>query len=126
MVEHSSIIHLPASTERPSEAAGATDAAVQTIFTREELTLILMVYGRYVVMGEWRDYAVAHEADRAVFSIFRRSSERPLYQITKTPALTHRQGQWTLLNMDNRILKRGHDLAMLLRVFNKKILSSVD
>ncbi len=126
MTDHNPISRLPVDASFRSGRSSAADKALQVVFVRQELDLILNIYGRYVVMGEWRDYAIAHETDCAVFSIFRRTSERPLYRIKKTPALANRQGQWTLLGMDGRVLKRGHDLPMLLRVFDRQMLSSVD
>jgi hypothetical protein len=52
-------------------------------FERRELDAILRVYSRKVAEGEWRDYAIDHLEDRAVFSIFRRTSEMPLYRVEK-------------------------------------------
>ena len=89
-------------------------------FTREELSRILNIYGQFVAAGDWRDYAIDHLKDAAVFSIFRRSSEMPLYRIEKQPRLAARQGAWVVIAMSGAILKRGHDLAQVLRVFDRK------
>ena len=91
-----------------------------TAFQRRELGIILKVYGQKVAEGEWRDYAIDHGRDEATFSIFRRSSEVPLFRITKTPKLARRQGAYTLISAGGMILKRGHDLEQVLRVFAKK------
>lgn len=88
-------------------------------FERRELDLILSVYGRGVAGGEWRDYAMDGLADRAVFSIFRRASEAPLYQIEKRPDLARRQGAWAIVSGHGLVLKRGHDLSQLLRFFDR-------
>ena len=85
-------------------------------FDRLELTTILNLYGRKVADGEWRDYAMDFLKDRALFSIFKRSSERPLYVIEKNPKLRSKQGQYMVLGHDGRILKRGHELSTVLRV----------
>lgn len=90
-------------------------------FDRRELAIILSVYGRKVGQGEWRDYAMDFLRDRAVFSIYARMSERPLYIIEKTPRLRNRQGQYTLTNQQGRILKRGHELAPVLRVLDPQL-----
>jgi len=90
-----------------------------TAFDRNELTRILEVYGRRVATGEWRDYAIDHGRDQAVFSIFRRTSEVPLYRIVKQPKLARRQGAYSLVAATGAILKRGHDLANVLRVIDK-------
>ena len=85
-------------------------------FDRRELNTILNLYGRKVAAGEWRDYAMDFLKDRALFSIFKRSSERPLYVVEKNPKLRNKQGQYMVLGQDGRILKRGHELATVLRV----------
>jgi len=87
-------------------------------FDRRELALILNVYGRRVAAGEWRDYALDFGRERAMFSIYQRASERPLYVVEKNPKLAKRQGQYMVTGTDGRILKRGHDLAAVLRVFD--------
>ncbi len=85
-------------------------------FDRRELTTILNVYGRKVADGAWRDYAMDFLKDRALFSVYRHHSERPLYVIEKNPRLRGRQGQYMVIAQDGRILKRGHELATVLRV----------
>jgi hypothetical protein len=94
-----------------------TPAAIA--FNRQELNEILEVYGRKVADGEWRDYAIDHRRDEAVFSIFRRTSEVPLYRIVKQPRLARRQGAYSVVTATGLILKRGHDLANVLRVLDK-------
>ncbi|MBN9307059.1 MULTISPECIES: DUF2794 domain-containing protein [unclassified Devosia] len=85
-------------------------------FDRRELNTILNLYGRKVADGEWRDYAIDFLKDRALFSIYKRASERPLYVIEKNPKLRARQGQYMVTSQDGRVLKRGHELATVLRV----------
>jgi hypothetical protein len=85
-------------------------------FDRQELQTILNLYGRKVVDGEWRDYAIDFLRDRALFSIYKRASERPLYVVEKNPKLRLKQGQYMVLSQDARILKRGHELSVVLRV----------
>jgi len=90
-------------------------------FDRKELTTILAVYGRKVGAGEWRDYAMDFLKERAVFSIYARVSERPLFIVEKTPKLRNKQGQYTVTNQQGRILKRGHELAQVLRVLDPQL-----
>ena len=90
-------------------------------FDRRELTTILNLYGRKVASGEWRDYAMDFLRERALFSIYKRSSERPLYVIEKNPRLRHRQGQYMVMNQEGRVLKRGHDLSAVLRVLDPQL-----
>ncbi|MDC9822354.1 DUF2794 domain-containing protein [Devosia sp. ZB163] len=85
-------------------------------FDRRELQTILNLYGRKVAEGEWRDYALDFLRDRALFSIYKRASERPLYVVEKNPKLRLKQGQYMVLSQEGRVLKRGHDLANVLRV----------
>ena len=88
-------------------------------FHRRELDAILRIYGRMVGEGEWRDYAIDHLKDKAVFSVFKRSGEMPLFRIEKNPKLASKQGAYSVVNVDGRILKRGHELAQVLKVFDK-------
>ena len=97
-----------------------------TVFTRPELSRILALYGQFVAAGEWRDYAIDHLKDAAVFSIFRRASEVPVYRIEKRPKLAAKQGAWVVVSMTGVILKRGHDLAQVLRVFDRQRLKLAD
>jgi len=90
-------------------------------FHRRELDQILRLYGRMVAANEWRDYAMDHLQDRAVFSVFRRTSETPLYSITKTPALARKQGMWSVVSATGMILRRGHELTRVLAVFDSKL-----
>ena len=91
----------------------------QVAFDRKELNVILGVYGTKVAEGEWRDYALDFGRDKAVFSIFRRTSEMPLYRIVKDPSLARKQGIYSVIAQGGLILKRGHDLAQVLRVLLK-------
>ena len=94
--------------------------ALPVFFQRSELNQILSVYGQMVAAGEWRDYAMDALDDCALFSIYRRASEAPMFQIEKRPALARRQGAFCVRAMDGRILRRGHELAQVLRVFDSK------
>lgn len=95
-------------------------------FNRAELTKILNVYGRMVAFGNWRDYAIDHLRNEAIFSVFRRTSEMPLYRIIKEPALAREQGMWRIMGMDGQILKRGRDLVQLLKYFDRQLMRAVD
>ena len=90
-------------------------------FHRRELDAILWVYGRMVAAGEWRDYAIDFFKDKAQFSVFRRSSEMPLYRIVKDPALARRQGAYSVVAATGLILKRGSELSRVLKVLDNKL-----
>lgn len=95
-------------------------------FERRELERLLRLYGRMVAAGEWRDYAMDGLSDVAVFSVFRRASERPLYRIEKRPALARRQGAWAIIGEGEMVLRRGHELEQVLRFFDKGRFTVVD
>ena len=97
-----------------------TNAHHVVAFHRTELSVILSLYGQMVAAGEWRDYGISSLKEVAVFSIFRRTAEQPLYRIEKRPKLRSKQGEYSVIGMDGQILKRGHDLKTVLRVFDKK------
>jgi hypothetical protein len=94
-------------------------------FERREFDIIMTLYGRGQLAGEWRDYAIDDGPDCVSFSMFRRASERPLYQIEKRPELAARQGQWRILGSDGQTLKRGHELAGVIDVLERKLLKLV-
>jgi len=95
-------------------------------FERRELDQLMRLYGRMVAAGEWRDYGIAGLSDRAVFSIFRHAAEAPLYRVEKHPALARKQGAWAVFGQGGQILKRGHELAQVLKIFEKGKFSVVD
>ena len=101
----------------------ATSAQVR--FDRAELKKILAIYGRMVAAGEWRDYAIDFLDDRAVFSIFRRSSEMPLFRVEKTPRLRARQGQYAVIATGGQVLKRGPVLGNVLSVLERKLIRAL-
>ncbi len=116
---------------KPVTAAGTSDNVVRFIpagknnappivsFDRRELGQLLQLYSTMVGNGEWRDYAIDMLRDRAVFSVFRRTAEVPLHTIEKNPKNARRQGVWSVTGADGRILKRGHDLATVLKAIDK-------
>jgi len=102
-------------------APARSGVPAQVTFDRRELNEILKIYGRMVAAGEWRDYAIDHLRDKAVFSIFRRTSEMPLYRVEKDPKLARRQGAYSVVAQGGMILKRGHELARVLRVLDSRL-----
>lgn len=107
---------VPAATAAFESAAQVS----QITFNRQELAVILAVYGRKVATGEWRDYAIDLNRDKAIFSVFRRSSEVPLYRIEKDPKLARKQGAYSVVAAGGLIVKRGHDLVRVLEVLEKR------
>ena len=95
-------------------------------FHRTELNVILSLYGHMVAAGEWRDYGISSLREVAVFSVFRRTAENPLYRIEKRPKLRNRQGEYAVIGVDGQVLKRGHDLKTVLRVLERKLIRAVE
>jgi Protein of unknown function (DUF2794) len=105
----------------PAPAAAASHFDPTIYFDRRELAEIFRVYGRRVTAGEWRDYALDFGREKAVFSVFRRTSEVPLYRIEKCPKLARRQGTYSVVAATGLIMKRGHDLRRVLAVLDQSI-----
>jgi hypothetical protein len=103
-----------------------TPSRAVTFFERPELDRLLRLYGQMVAAGHWRDYAIDGLRDAAVFSVFRRASESPLYRIEKRPALARRQGAWAIIGQGDVILRRGHELDQVLRFFERARFSVVE
>ena len=102
-----------------NSAAGPAQSRVT--FNRFELNRILNLYGRMVADGEWRDYAIDFLKDRAVFSVFRRASEVPIYRIEKDPRLARKQGAYSVISATGLILRRGHELDRVLLAIDRKL-----
>ncbi|KPA23323.1 hypothetical protein shim_05180 [Shimia sp. SK013] len=111
--------------QTPIPIRPAFKAPEQVAFHRTELTVILSLYGRMVAAGEWRDYGISNLREVAVFSVFKRTAENPLYRIEKRPKLRNRQGLYAVIGMDGQVLKRGHDLKSVLRVLERKLIRDV-
>lgn len=109
----SQVLPFPSGSNRPSKGPA------QVAFDRQELSAIMNVYGQMVSKGDWKDYAMDFLRDKAVFSVYRRASEHALYRIEKVPALRLKQGQYTVIAPGGLVLKRGHDLRVVLKVFDK-------
>jgi hypothetical protein len=109
------------------EASGHSPLAPasRVTFDRRELNRILNLYGRMVAAGEWRDYAIDFLKDRAVFSVFRRASEVPIYRIEKNPKLARRQGAYSVISATGLIVRRGHELERVLRALDRSAFSVV-
>jgi hypothetical protein len=106
--------------------SGSLAGSLPVAFDRRELNRILNLYGRMVAAGEWRDYAIDFGEDCATFSIYRRTSEMPLFRVEKRPKLRLRQGQYAVIAVTGHVLKRGHELDAVLRVFDKKLLKALE
>jgi len=115
-------------TAKPAvtSAAQPHPREAEVFFDRAELDAILSVYGQKVAEGEWRDYAMGGFKDAAIFSVFRRTSEMPLYRIEKRPKLARKQGAYSVIAATGLVLKRGHELRQVLKIFEKRPLRLID
>ncbi|MYJ71015.1 MAG: DUF2794 domain-containing protein [Rhodospirillaceae bacterium] len=88
----------PASGTRqpPSSPARQPPASRHTFFSRSELCKLLGLYSRRVVNGEWRDYAIDHDATEATVSFYRCTAGHPEFAITKTAGHKDRPGLFVL------------------------------
>ncbi|MGY3486319.1 hypothetical protein ACVW1C_004202 [Bradyrhizobium sp. USDA 4011] len=111
----------PSGSRAAARPAAATPQPNRVTFNRLELNRILNLYGRMVADGEWRDYAIDFLKDRAVFSVFRRASEMPIYRIEKDPRLARKQGMYSVISATGLILRRGHELERVLFVIDRKL-----
>ena len=111
----------PSEIVAAERSSAANPATGRVTFNRFELNRILNLYGRMVAAGEWRDYAIDFLKDRAVFSVFRRASEVPIYRIEKDPRLARKQGAYSVISATGLIVKRGHELDNVLRAVDKSL-----
>jgi hypothetical protein len=111
----------PSELRAVARPAAANPLPNRVTFNRLELNRILNLYGRMVADGEWRDYAIDFLKDRAVFSVFRRASEVPLYRIEKDPRLARKQGMYSVISATGLILRRGQELERVLLVIDRKL-----
>ena len=127
MAEEPIAFHRAASsTQEPARNFSENNAVIPvTRFDRGELHRILGIYGRMVAAGEWRDYALDFLEEMAVFSVFRRTSEMPLFRIEKRPKLRSKQGQYCVIAAGGLVMKRGHDLSQVLKIFDKKLIRAL-
>jgi hypothetical protein len=111
----------PSESVAAERLSAANPASSRVTFNRFELNRILNLYGRMVADGEWRDYAIDFLKDRAVFSVFRRASEVPIYRIEKDPRLARKQGAYSVISASGHILRRGHELDRVLLAIDRKL-----
>ena len=104
---------------------GPGEGRSQATFDRGEFMTILDLYGRMVAAGHWRDYALRMDRDVAVFAAFRRSAENPEIRIEKRPLLARKQGAYSLVAEHGQVLKRGHELKLVLAPLERRLIRLV-
>lgn len=112
--------------QSPKHISAHSKIPDKVAFSRAEISTIMGLYGRMVAAGEWRDYGMSFLQEVAVFSVFKRAAENPIYRIEKRPKLRMKQGLYAVIGMDGQVLKRGQDLKSVLRVLERKLIRVVD
>ena len=98
------------------------DQKKQNFFSKEELNLILSVYGKGISSGKWKDYAIDHTKDNAVFSIYRNTFEKAFLSIKKNSSKIKRQKKYILYDANQSKIKDADVLADIInQLKNKKI-----
>jgi hypothetical protein len=116
----------PMNMEAPVPFPSGDHQQEQVTFDRRELSIILRLYGLMVAAGEWRDYGMSFGRDAAVFAVFRRTAETPLYRIEKRPKLRAKQGVYAVIGAEGQVLRRGHELESVLKVLERKLIRPID
>ncbi len=92
----------------------------RTFFNRSELSQMLAIYAEHVASGEWRDYAIDHAQGMAVFSIFRHTSEAPLYSVVKFAGRGGQPPEYAVFSGPRR-LARGPSLLGVMEKIRTKL-----
>jgi len=91
----------------------------ELFFNKKELGEILNIYGAMVSKGEWKDYAIFINQNVVGFDIYRKATEKPLFQIIKN--LKSKVGQKYLLkDQSGKIIKYSSELKNIITVLNKR------
>ena len=90
-------------------------------FSKIELTSILNLYSKQVSKGIWRDYALDSKIDNAIFSIYKHSQDKPIYQIIKNSQKGFRNKPIFFIKKGEEIIGKSNNLVTILSNFEKKL-----
>ncbi|MDC1357456.1 DUF2794 domain-containing protein [Pseudomonadota bacterium] len=90
-------------------------------FSKFELTAILNLYSKQVSKGSWRDYALDSQIDIAIFSIYRHTHDKPLYQIIKKSQKGFRNKPEFSIKNEVSIINKSNEILTILSKFEKKL-----
>ena len=90
-------------------------------FSKLELTSILSLYSKQVSRGFWKDYALDSQNGTAIFSIFRHTHDKPIYQIIKKRLKGLKNINEFYIFKDSELISKSTDLLMILNKFEKKL-----
>ena len=92
-------------------------------FEKEELKIILDLYGKMVSRGSWKDYGLSISSKQVGFSVFKNAAENALYKICKNFKPKNENLKYLIIDTNGKILKNSYDLNNLLKNTNWKKLS---
>jgi hypothetical protein len=90
-------------------------------FSKLELTSILSLYSKQVSKGFWKDYALDTQDGTAIFSIFRHTHDKPIYQIIKKRLKGLKNINEFYILKDSGLISKSTDLFTILNKFEKKL-----
>jgi hypothetical protein len=91
-----------------------------TCFSRQELNLLISIYSRRVISGEWKAYALDHDDGTARFSIFTNAHAQPLYTIVKLAQPSRRRRRFTVTQGPHKVAE-GDTLSQALAHFGREL-----
>jgi len=83
-------------------------------FKKQEIQLILNLYARMVSSGEWKDYGLTISKKEVSFNIYYRTSEFPVYKITKNLKKKNESEKYLIRDSKNNIIKKSDSLQGLI------------
>ena len=93
-------------------------------FEKDELKIILDLYGKMVSKGSWKDYGLSISSKQVGFSVFKNATENALYKICKNFNPKNKNLKYLITDTNGKILKNSYDLSILLKSINWKRLSN--
>ena len=90
-------------------------------FSKLELSSILNLYSKQVSKGNWRDYALDSRIDNAIFSIYRHTQDKPMFQIIKNSQKGFRNKPSFYIKKGEEIISKSKSLFTILSNFEKKL-----
>ena len=94
----------------------------EKFFVKKELQCILNLYAKMVSNGEWKDYGLSIARREVSFDVYHRTSEFPVYKITKNLKPKTKNEKYIIKDASNKIIKNSENLeSMIKKIFWKKV-----
>tara|TARA_B100000427_G_scaffold169054_1_gene140542 strand:- start:320 stop:661 length:342 start_codon:yes stop_codon:yes gene_type:complete len=91
-------------------------------FNKMELKLILNLYAKMVSSGDWKDYGLSISKKEISFNVYHRTSDFPVYKITKNFKPKTKNEKYIIKNGQNNIIKTSDSLELLIgKIMWKKL-----